>query len=150
MDRHPISLHTLCQQALSEVRAAWPDADLRMTSAPAPNVLADPDRIAQVLVNLLGNAVQHGEPGHAITLSLDSDGSHARIAVSNRGELPPQARDGLFAPFHPGARNSEGLGLGLYIVEQFVRAHDGSVHAHSEQGATTFEMLLPLADDAAT
>jgi two-component system, sensor histidine kinase and response regulator len=148
MDRQPISLSALCEQALTEMRAAWPHADVRMTCAATPDVFVDPDRIAQVLANLLGNAVQHGQSGHPITLHLDRDDTHARIAVKNRGELAAQAREGLFAPFHPGARNSEGLGLGLYIVEQFVRANGGAVHAHSEHGTTTFEMTLPLVDEA--
>jgi two-component system, sensor histidine kinase and response regulator len=146
MDRQPISIFALCEQALTEVRAAWPDADVRMTCAAAADVFVDPDRMAQVLANLLGNAVQHGQPGQEITLHIDRNGNHARIAVKNRGELPPQAREGLFTPFHPGARNSEGLGLGLYIVEQFVRANGGDVLARSEHGATTFELALPLVD----
>jgi two-component system, sensor histidine kinase and response regulator len=145
MDRQPIDLAPLCEQALAEVREAWPDARLAMDATAAPQALADPDRIGQALVNLLGNAAQHGVAGAPIHLQLDSDATCARIVVSNRGELPDAVRDALFTAFHPASRHGEGLGLGLYIVDQFVRANHGSVHAQSADGMTTFELRLPLA-----
>ena len=142
--RQPTALRPLCEHAIAEVRQAWPQADVRLQVECEATATIDADRVAQVLVNLLGNAAQHGERGRSITLHLGRRDDEARIVVANHGELPAEMRDALFTPFRSGGRDGEGLGLGLYIVEQFVRAHDGRVSAQSQDGRTEFELRLPL------
>ncbi len=107
----------------------------------------DADRLAQVASNLLGNALEHGDPGGLIPVSLS--GLHPEVvilSVTSSGEIPQEVLPGLFDPFrgarrHPGRR--EGLGLGLYIVQQIVLAHGGRVDVNTGAGQTTFLVQLP-------
>jgi signal transduction histidine kinase len=99
--------------------------------------------MAQVLANLIGNAVIHGEPGSVI---VALDGNHAqelRFAVSNRGRLPETLLPRIFEPFKGADKPCSGLGLGLYIVDQFVRAHGGEVVAGNDADGARFEARLP-------
>jgi two-component system, sensor histidine kinase and response regulator len=103
----------------------------------------DPDRIVQVVSNLIANAVTHGAPGGAIEIRLDGDGESAvELEVSNDGEIHAEALHHLFAPFAQTA-NRSGTGLGLFIVDHVVRAHGGTVEARSANGQTTFRVALP-------
>ncbi|AKF10810.1 Sensor histidine kinase [Sandaracinus amylolyticus] len=109
---------------------------------------ADPDRIAQVLSNLAGNALTHGEP--PLRLSAHAEGRMARVEVANGGApIPPHVLATLFDPFVRGAQrggNREGLGLGLYISQQIAIAHGGSLDASSDaERGTRFVVRLPLA-----
>jgi signal transduction histidine kinase/CheY-like chemotaxis protein len=111
----------------------------------------DPGRVAQVVTNLVNNAVQHGDSNAPVTVTLRTRGSEALIEVHNRGpEIPARFLSVLFDPFVQGhqerrARSRSGLGLGLYIVDQIVRAHGGSVAACSRASeGTTFSVALPL------
>ena len=103
---------------------------------------ADADRIAQVLDNLLGNAIRHGQG--PVTIRLTRDGDAAVLAVHNHGEPIPEAlMTTIFDPFRRGARR-EGVGLGLYIVDQIARAHGGAVTVSSlPTTGTTFSVQLP-------
>jgi len=111
---------------------------------------ADPDRLAQVVSNLLGNALQHGDAASPVRLLVDGSQADAiSVSVCNRGVIPPGLLDRLFEPFscgpheRPGGQG-QGLGLGLYIVKSFVEAHGGRVCARSdpEQG-TEFRFTIP-------
>lgn len=108
----------------------------------------DSDRLAQVLSNLLGNAIQHGEAGGPVQVSLD--GTHAptvTVTVANPGPIAPDALPHVFDPFGSGRRQrarNEGLGLGLFIVRQIVDAHGGEIGVHVEEGRrTSFRVALP-------
>ena len=104
----------------------------------------DADRLAQVFTNLLGNALEHGADD-VVRVRLDGrDPDWLHLEVDNRGEIPPEARQRLFVPFRGREDNSrQGLGLGLYIVDQFVRAHGGEVGGRSVEGRTVFALRLP-------
>ena len=107
----------------------------------------DPDRVSQVVSNLLGNALQHGAPSEPIELRLDG-GHETRVSfsISNTGAIPPQLIPNLFDPFRGGERRAgrrDGLGLGLYIVHQIVEAHHGLVSVESLDGRTRFDVELP-------
>jgi signal transduction histidine kinase/CheY-like chemotaxis protein len=109
----------------------------------------DPDRLAQVLTNLINNAVHHGGAGTAIRVSLHCDARALAFAVHNSG--PPIAEHTLptiFDPFKRGtssrAAGNHGLGLGLYIVDQIVRAHGGTIAVSSTaEAGTSFTVTLP-------
>jgi two-component system sensor histidine kinase/response regulator len=108
----------------------------------------DGDRLAQAVSNLLGNALVHGESSGRIAVAVDgSDAEAVRIAVSNAGTIPADRLPHLFDPFSTsrGRARSGGLGLGLYIVQQIVQAHDGSVAVHSADGTTRFVLTIPRA-----
>ena len=109
----------------------------------------DADRFEQVVSNLLGNAIVHGDKERAITVTLETRGGVASLSVHNFGlpievELMPL----LFDPFKRGQRPREnrpgGLGLGLYITERIVSAHGGTIAVESSlQGGTRFEAIFP-------
>jgi two-component system, sensor histidine kinase and response regulator len=107
----------------------------------------DPDRLGQVLSNLLGNALRHGSPEGPVHLELDgTDAARLVLAVRNRGQIPSDILSCLFEPFRRGkvrAGSKDGLGLGLFIVEQIVLAHGGTINAESVDAITTFRVALP-------
>ena len=107
----------------------------------------DPDRLGQVLSNLLGNAVRHGSPEGPVRLELDgTDDARLLFSVRNPGQIASDVLNCLFEPFRRGKLRSaskDGLGLGLFIVEQIVLAHGGTIQAESVDGITTFRVALP-------
>ena len=108
----------------------------------------DPDRMGAAISNLVANAMQHGSPESPIRVHIDgSAGERLVLRVSNDGVIPPDILATIFEPFHssgPSSRPQGGLGLGLYIVQQFVSAHGGSVQARSTTAdGTVFEIALP-------
>ncbi|HET9450837.1 MAG TPA: sensor histidine kinase, partial [Aggregicoccus sp.] len=111
----------------------------------------DSDRIAQVLANLLTNALAYSPPGSTVRVSTRGEAGAVRLAVHNEGRpLPPELLARLFQPMERGPHEHRGagrsVGLGLYIVDQVVRAHGGSVEVTSTREAgTTFTVHLPRA-----
>lgn len=110
----------------------------------------DNDRLAQVLSHLLGNAIEHGAAGSPVTVRLDgTEPRVVRVSVANAGAIPAEMLPHLFDPFRRAdestrARKSKGLGLGLYIVQQIVQAHDGRIEARSdERVGTVMSLELP-------
>jgi signal transduction histidine kinase len=111
----------------------------------------DPVRTEQVLSNLVGNALVHGDPDTAIDVFVDVRDSEALLAVTNRGPVIPADRAAsLFLPFThgdappAGGNRPRGLGLGLYIVKQIVTAHGGTITFESSAAlGTTFIVRLP-------
>lgn len=105
----------------------------------------DADRLSQVFSNLVGNALQHGDPSSPVSVIVDgSDADHITIRVRNRGAIAPEQMRVLFEPFKSANATRGGLGLGLYIAKQLAEAHGASVVAHSDaEGYTTFLVTLP-------
>jgi signal transduction histidine kinase len=112
----------------------------------------DPDRIGAAISNLLGNAVQHGAAGSVVRVAIDgSRPAEVVIAISNEGTIPPEILGTIFEPFHSSGEGQRagGLGLGLYIVREFVGANGGTTEALSGDGRTTFRIVLPRVADPA-
>jgi two-component system, sensor histidine kinase and response regulator len=108
----------------------------------------DAGRLAQVLSNLLGNAIQHGVGGQRIIVrAMGSNASSVTLTVSNAGSVPEAIRPRLFDPFRSHERHKSGdggLGLGLYIAQQVVLAHGGSIALDAtDPERTTFRVELP-------
>jgi signal transduction histidine kinase len=104
----------------------------------------DTGRLAQVLSNLVGNAIQHSPPGTPISISLNGTlEDTVLIEVTNSGPaIADNLRDVLFEPFHPSRPG--GLGLGLYVCKQFVTAHGGTIELESrDDSETCFTVRLP-------
>jgi two-component system, sensor histidine kinase and response regulator len=105
----------------------------------------DDVRLGQVVANLVGNALKHGRPPVIVRV----DGSAAPrvvLSVTNQGTIPDEIRPYVFDPFRSGReRSTDGLGLGLFIVQEIVHAHGGDLRIASPPGAdeTTFEAVLP-------
>jgi signal transduction histidine kinase len=108
----------------------------------------DAERLAQAASNLIGNALQHGVAGAPVQVRLDGTRADGVVlSVINSGCIPPRVMPHLFEPFQGGQREpgqNQGLGLGLYIVQQIVQVHRGSVNVQSEDGERTlFHMRIP-------
>ena len=124
------------------------------TSLPRSSVLAAVDRMrfAQTLQNLLANALQHTPVGGAVSLSLQTEGETAAIAIADNGEgIAAEDISHLFDRFYRvdknRARDTGGVGLGLAIAQALVRAHDGEIEVTSAGVGlgSTFTIRLPLA-----
>jgi signal transduction histidine kinase len=107
----------------------------------------DPDRLAEALSNIAGNAIEHAAPGTTVAVKAHADGPEVVVEISNRGEpIPADVLPFIFEPFRRARqeRSATGnLGLGLYIAKQIVNAGCGTLAAYSADGGTTFLMRLP-------
>ncbi|HCF62358.1 MAG TPA: hypothetical protein DFS52_30745 [Myxococcales bacterium] len=107
----------------------------------------DPERLFQVLSNLVSNALEHGAEGMPVELVLHNQANQALIEVKNQGPpIPADVLQRLFDPFHRvGADHpGSGLGLGLYVVQQVLLAHGGTIEVRSTASeGTTFRVRLP-------
>lgn len=133
------------------------DHELRLHGALQPMaVLGDPHRLAQVLKNLISNAVKFSPPGTAIDITLGLSGDRDRVVVAVRDlgpGVPPAERARLFQKFArlSTAGGTRGSGLGLYICRQIVRDHDGELHADwPAGGGSLFAFEIPAAGARAT
>jgi two-component system sensor histidine kinase BaeS len=115
----------------------------------APDVLVDPERMAQVLGNLVSNALRHTPAGGRIDLSAQAQGSRVALVVADTGEgIPADALPHVFERFYrvdkSRSRAHGGAGLGLAIAKSIVEAHGGTITAASTPGhGTTFTITLP-------
>jgi signal transduction histidine kinase len=112
-----------------------------------PPLHADPERVEQVLTNLVTNAARYGFPDTSITITVTRRDRELVWSVSNLGPgIPAAELPRLFQRFHRGERTRDGgLGLGLYIARGLVEAHGGHMWAESELDArTTFSFTTPV------
>jgi len=142
------NLTELCNQAVGEVELAFPQWTIRRESIGEVDGTWDPDRLLQIISNLLSNAGQHGRPEGVVEIRLDgSDPDTVTLAVHNGGVISASLLPTLFDPFR-GSRQrrdaSRGLGLGLYIIKEIAQAHGGTVEVSSQpESGTTFLVRLP-------
>ncbi len=146
--RESIDLEKLARTIVDELRAAHPTRDITLAARDELRGRWDISRMGQVISNLVGNALTHGARESPVSVSLTSDDDSVYIAVANRGPtIPSEAHGKLFEPFwqapREGAAKSRGLGLGLFIVQQIVEAHGGTIAVRSENEQTTFTVRLP-------
>lgn len=108
----------------------------------------DPDRLAEALSNVTGNAVEHAAPGTAVVVKAHGEGPEVVVEIINQGEpIPADVLPFIFEPFRRATQHKKStagnLGLGLYIANQIVHSGHGSLVAYSVDGTTTFLMRLP-------
>lgn len=107
----------------------------------------DADRLAAVVSNLVGNAVDHAAPETAVVVAVRGDDVEVVAEVSNLGIcIPPASLPTIFLPFRSGPdeyRRVGHMGLGLYISREIVRSHGGTLEVRSDEGSTTFTLRLP-------
>jgi PAS domain S-box-containing protein len=147
VERRMMDLRGPVQEAVDEIDVSHPDRLRLALPEHAVQGCWDGDRIEQVVTNLVANALQYGAAEAPVQVTLRDEGDQAVLSVNNQG---PVIDEGslpiLFDPFQKGTvgAHSRGLGLGLHIVFEVVKAHGGKVDATSsaEQG-TTFTARLP-------
>lgn len=147
VERHPTDLCPVLEQVVDELRAVSPDHAVETHFDLAEPVLCDPGRIAQLVSNLLANALTHGDPGKPVRLDARIDGADFLLSISNGGEpIPAEVRDQLFMPFFRGAvrPSRNGLGLGLFISSEIAKAHGGALEVTSTEEETRFTLRMPL------
>jgi signal transduction histidine kinase len=137
-------LRRLCDAAVDELRAVHPERTITVDVSGDLTGVWDPDRLKQALLNLLGNAIDHGGDG-PVGIRIEGAGQDVVLTVHNDGEpIPASVLPVLFEPFRRGDGSPHGLGLGLYIVREIVRSHGGAIEVHSSAAeGTTFVSRWP-------
>lgn len=149
----PTDFAEIAQTVVDEIRTSHPQREIRFNVAGKLEGVWDKERIAQVISNLIGNAVQHGASDQAIIVAAGFDNEEIVLTVNNQGPVIQQElQQSIFEPLvrfveadateHTQKENS--LGLGLYIVREVVKAHGGTVDVRSNPSeGTTFTVRLP-------
>jgi signal transduction histidine kinase len=152
IEPRPADLLQITKSVIAEMETAHPDRRIQLHVDGEFSGTWDAPRLEQVISNLLGNSVRHGSPDSPVKVTLQADGSRVALRVHNAGHIPPQLLPRVFEPFQSNRDSrsrSGGLGLGLYIVQQIVLAHGGSVDVQSTPGdGTTFHVVLPRVSPA--
>jgi two-component system sensor histidine kinase BaeS len=151
----PTDLSTLLTRIVDNFQVEAEARDIRLqlvASLPdGVRVMVDPDRITQVFVNLIGNALRYTPGGGKVTVNLHAETEAAVVAVRDSGPgIAPEHLPHVFDRFYRAdadrSRESGGTGLGLAIAKEFVEAHHGDIEVSSQVGqGTTFLVRLPLA-----
>ena len=138
-------LMSTCTSVVEELETGRPQAAITVERQGDTAGSWDQDRLAQVFSNIVGNALDHGMDGSA---AIHVDGTAAgavAIEVRNGGAIPGARLSTIFEPFLQAGRPDPraGLGLGLYIADQIVRAHGGSIEASAADATTCFRIVIP-------
>jgi len=129
-----------------ELESALAAGRIALTSSGDTRATFDADRLSQVFSNLVGNALQHGDPAAPVLVNISGEDAAAiHVRIVNRGAIPAERLPSLFEPFQAGGNSQKGgLGLGLYIASQFVQAHGGTVKVSAvDAGEIAFEFFIP-------
>jgi signal transduction histidine kinase/PAS domain-containing protein len=147
--RRPVDLREVVRSVLDEVEAAHPGREIGLRHESDIRGEWDGDRIAQVVQNLVTNAIKYSPPGSPVQVSTRSAEGWATIDVHNLGApIPVEKQSSIFEPLMRATaevdRTGRSIGLGLYIVRQIAEAHGGTVKVRScESDGTTFTVRLP-------
>ncbi len=157
LDCEPMPLDQLCQEMVEYITPlAQTHEQTLIYQPPAAPVMvkADAQRLKQLLLNLLDNAIKYTSQGGRITLGLKTEGKEAVLTISDTGRgIPPEDLPHLFERFFRHTRSTSdkgatGFGLGLSIVKWIVESHGGKIEAASRIGeGTTFTVRLPVLSD---
>src|SRR5256712_3253107 len=150
MAREDVAPSRLVESAVSALDVQARDAGVRFDVAGAaelPSVRGDPDKLAQLFLNVLDNAVKHSPRGATVQVRGERDDGAVVVRVRDAGSgLPEGAQGRLFQRFYRGEdalRN--GAGLGLAIAQAIAQAHGGSIKASNVEGGAEFAVRLPIA-----
>ena len=145
------ALAHLVDTIIGDLRSAHPHSTIELFCDVRPDdeVAWDVERITQVITNLVNNALAHGAVGLPVRVAVWSEADAVVLSVHNYGPpIPSELMPSIFDPFkhgeRPRSRTARGLGLGLFIVDQIIRSHGGSVAVTSDElSGTTFKMRIP-------
>jgi len=142
-------LADLLRRTIQGVQRAYPEFSFELQeSGETGEMTADPDRIKQVVLNILHNATKHSLKGMKVTVILDNRPTEVQITIKDNGPgIPGPQIKNIFEPFHGGRTKSGdlGIGLGLAIAKGIVEAHKGRIWAESlERQGASFHIILPL------
>ncbi|MEO8901700.1 MAG: hybrid sensor histidine kinase/response regulator [Polyangiaceae bacterium] len=147
IERQPTDLEAITRKTVAEFEATNPTRQIDIIVSGDAQGEWDSGRLGQVLSNLVGNALRHGSVSVPITVRLTGTEQCVVASVHNGGHVSADIMPRLFEPFQSGVgkrKRAEGLGLGLYIVQQIVVSHGGEVVVSSTpEAGTSFEIRLP-------
>ena len=149
--KQPVELDTLLLDVYRQTRMTAKGIKVSLGNEDQAQVLGDPDRLKQLFINLVDNAIKYTPNGGEVTLAFERDTEWVRVAVADTGPgIPAQDLPKIFDRFYrvdkARARENGGTGLGLAIVKWIVDAHGGKIAVKSNLGkGTTFTVWLPLA-----
>lgn len=151
INRAPMDLAVVAREVMEETQAQHPDRTLQLESRGSLDGEWDASRMAQVVSNLVSNAIQHGRADTPVALSLRDEGADVVLSVHNEGPpIPERELDSIFEPLvrkptgEADKKAGSSLGLGLFVVREIVGSHGGDVQVtSSESEGTTFEVRLP-------
>jgi signal transduction histidine kinase len=151
--RQPVELDTLLLEVLRESKILAGNVQMTLGEIDQLCVIGDRDRLKQVVLNLVSNALKFTPEGGRVTLGMGRINEWARLTISDTGVgIPPEELSKIFDRFYrvdkARSRAQGGAGLGLAIAQRIVQMHGGKIEAASEgvQGrGTTFSVWLPLA-----
>lgn len=146
LDRHDELLGPPLEQIIAELRIAWPERSVESEIALPEPVYCDRHRIAQLLSNLLANALTHGSEDAPVRVHALVEGGTFEFSVANAGEpIAPANVERLFQPYTRASAgpSQQGLGLGLYIASEIARAHGGTLGVTSGPDETRFTFRMP-------
>ena len=156
IDPRPIDLASVIERVLSPFRAM---ATRHVLRAKLPGALSlvwgDPDKVEQILTNLVGNSIKYSPAGGEVLVSVENDTEFVQVNVRDQGiGMSPREMSQLFEKFYrvdrDEVRRAGGTGLGLYITRRLVEMHGGRIWAESWPGAgAVFSFTLPLRGDRA-
>lgn len=152
LERKPVALDSLVLDVFQQMKRLVENTrDLHLSEIDQVTVLGDADRLKQVLLNLMSNAINYTPAGGEIRIGLRRVGNEAHVYVSDSGPgIPPEDLPHIFERFYRGrhqrpGEGASGYGLGLAIAHWIVRAHGGTIEVASQPGqGTTFTVHLPL------
>lgn len=145
----PLDLHALVAECVDELRVVWAGRMLEHIQSGGSPIVADADRLAQIVTNLVSNAMTYGVPDQPVNICSTTDERSFSIAVRNFGPvIPADLLPHIFEPLRRGEQQvklgSRSVGLGLYIVQQIALAHGGTVTIESTpETGTTFTVSAP-------
>lgn len=150
-----MDLERVCREVITEVINGHPERIIEFKVLGRCRGKWDGDRLAQVVSNLLSNAVHHGVQESPVHVMLNGTAEDAvELKVENQGVIPPDLIPVLFKPFEQPSRSGEssrGLGLGLYIAHEIVCGHHGNIDVRSNDAeGTIFTVRLPRYSDKVT
>ncbi len=135
------------ERVVDELRLAHPDRRITTSYEFEGTVTCDPARLAQLLSNLVANAITHGSARKPVTVKTKENNGQFVLTVSNAGKaIPESSLATMFEPFVRAQDNDslQGLGLGLYIASQIANAHHGKLEVKSDKNLTSFILSIPL------
>jgi signal transduction histidine kinase len=145
--KQPTSIQPLLDQVIIELRNSHTSQNIIFECDASVELTCDQTRIAQLLSNLVGNALTHGAADQPVEVRCSIGSGEFNLSVTNGGDPIPEATlPLLFSPFSRGAvsKDKEGLGLGLYIASEIAKAHGGALSVRSNETATCFSFRMPI------
>jgi PAS domain S-box-containing protein len=150
LQQQPVLMDRIIQDVVGDMQLVAPEQQLETGQPTGVTILADHERIGQVLINFISNAIKYAPHGKKIIISSQHQDKEVVVCVQDFGQgIAPEVRERIFERYYranePGRGTTPGLGLGLHISAEIIRRHGGRIWVESEPGqGATFCFALPL------